>query len=248
MFQMLDDLTEPADHLALDEAILVANPSETERAQVAETDSWQILRVWEFSEPAVIAGRSSRIREEIDVDHCESTGIPIYRRCTGGASIVAGPGCLMYSVVLDQACHEGLRKIDAAHQYVMSRVLAAVRLQVPEATLQGICDLTWQNRKCSGNSLRVTRDRVLYHGTLLYDFDLTMLSSCLLHAPRQPEYRAGRKHDAFVTNVPADPQRLAEHLLDVFGVIGSVNAVDLLPEIKELRQQRYDSHQWNYRH
>jgi lipoate---protein ligase len=242
MLQMLDNLNDPADHLALDEAVLMREAAESDRFQ-----PWEILRVWEFSQPVVVAGRSSRIRQEIDVDYCNAMKMPILRRCTGGASVVAGPGCLMYSVVLDHAVHDGLRKIDAAHQYVMSRVLAAVQQQVPAAKLQGICDLTWQNRKCSGNSLRVTRDRILYHGTVLYDFDLTMLSRCLLKAPRQPDYRVGRDHSDFVTNVPLNSTKLAEHLVDLFEVRDRVDAALLQSEIMLLRQQRYDLQQWHFR-
>lgn len=242
MFQMLDDLTDPADHLALDEAVLMREASESDRLQ-----PWEVLRVWEFSQPVVVAGRSSRIREEIDVDYCQAMKMPILRRCTGGASVVAGPGCLMYSVVLDHAVHEGLRKIDAAHHYVMSRVLAAVQQQIPSASLQGICDLTWQNCKCSGNSLRVTRDRILYHGTVLYNFDLGMLSRCLLKAPRQPDYRAGRDHATFVTNVPLDSIRLAEHLVDKFEVTDHVDAALLRSEVLKLREQRYDVQKWHFR-
>ncbi|MDA9934386.1 lipoate--protein ligase family protein [Rubripirellula sp.] len=242
MLQMLDNLNDPADHLALDEAVLMREAAESDRFQ-----PWEILRVWEFSQPVVVAGRSSRIRQEIDVDYCHAMKMPILRRCTGGASVVAGPGCLMYSVVLDHAVHDGLRKIDAAHQYVMSRVLAAVQQQVPAANLQGICDLTWQNRKCSGNSLRVTRDRILYHGTVLYDFDLTMLSRCLLKAPRQPDYRVGRDHSDFVTNVPLNSTKLAEHLVDMFEVRDRVDAALLQSEIMLLRKQRYDLQQWHFR-
>ena len=242
MFQLLDDMTDPADHLALDEAVLMRKSSELDRFQ-----PWEVLRIWEFTQPVVVAGRSSRIREEIDVDYCEAMKMPILRRCTGGASVVAGPGCLMYSVVLDHAVHDGLRKIDAAHQYVMSRVLAAVQQQVPSATLQGICDLTWQNRKCSGNSLRVTRDRILYHGTVLYDFDLSMLSHCLLKAPRQPDYREGRDHASFVTNVPLNSTRLAKHLVDNFEVRDHVDAASLRNEVLKLRQQRYDLQSWHFR-
>lgn len=242
MFHMLDDFTDPADHLALDEAVLIRDSADADGEQ-----SWEVLRVWEFTNPVVVAGRSSRIRDEIDVDYCRSMEIPILRRCTGGASVVAGPGCLMYSVVLDLDCHDGLRKIDAAHQYVMGRVLAAVQQQVPSATLQGICDLTWRDCKCSGNSLRVTRDRILYHGTILYDFDLTMLSRCLLKAPRQPDYRAGRDHADFVTNVPLNPTKLAEHLVDTFEVRERVDAASLQSEILKLRKQRYDLQRWHFR-
>ncbi len=194
MRQIFDTFSSPADHLALDEAILLSDR--------------QALRVWEFAAPIVIAGRSTRVEDEIDRDFCQSAGIPIMRRCTGGAAVVGGPGCLMYSVVLSINPEPALRRIDVAHDYVMDKLLAALRRQLPEAQRQGICDLTWHNKKCSGNSLRITRHSLLYHGTLLYDFDLARISQCLKTAPRQPEYRCQRDHASFVTNVPVDPARL----------------------------------------
>ncbi|MDE0862296.1 MAG: lipoate--protein ligase family protein [Rubripirellula sp.] len=243
MHRMLDDFTDPADHLALDEAILTRT-----EIDVNDDNPWEVLRLWEFTDPVVVAGRSSRVHEEIDVDYCLSRKIPVLRRCTGGASVVGGPGCLMYSVVLAHDRHQGLKKIDAAHQYVMGRVLAAVQQQIPAAKLQGICDLTWQNCKCSGNSLRVTRERILYHGTFLYDFDLSMLDHCLRETPRHPDYRAGRDHGAFVTNVPLSPERLKNDLETVFDIRSSLRAGLLEKEVSRLREQRYDSRQWHYRH
>ena len=43
---------------------------------------------------------------------------------------------------------------------------------------------------------------MLYHGTLLYDFDLRLIETYLRVPPRQPEYRDGRSHREFVANVP----------------------------------------------
>ncbi len=243
MHRMLDEYTDPADHLALDEAVLTSAVLGLDGDRHGE-----VLRIWEFAEPVVVAGRSSRVHEEIDLDYCRTRNIPVLRRCTGGASVVGGPGCLMYSVVLAHACHDGLKKIDVAHQYVMERVLAAVQQQVPAAALQGICDLTFRNCKCSGNSLRVTRDRILYHGTVLYDFDLSMLNRCLREAPRQPDYRGGRDHGAFVTNVPLSPEVLRKDLEAVFDVRSSLKAGPLADQVSQLREQRYDSRQWHYRH
>ena len=74
-----------------------------------------------------------------------------------------------------------------------------------------------------------------------------MLSRCLLNAPRQPDYRAGRGHDAFVTNVPLDSRKLRQHLAETFEVRGRLDAGALHVEIMTLRKQRYDLHQWHYR-
>ena len=42
---------------------------------------------------------------------------------------------------------------------------------------------------------------MLYHGTLLDDFDIDLVGSILKHPPREPDYRAGRPHAAFLANL-----------------------------------------------
>jgi lipoate-protein ligase A len=232
--RLVESPTEPVDHLALDEAILLAGQD--------------TIRLWEFSSPVVVAGRSTRIEQEIDRSYCQSQGISIYRRCSGGASVVAGPGCLMYSIVLSTESEPALRRIDVAHSYVMSRLLETLQLQVPETRLQGICDLTWNNCKCSGNSLRITRDSLLYHGTILYDFDLDLISRCLRAAPRQPEYRGGRGHESFVTNIAIDADQFSEDLCSRFQVSAQQGLQTWSAQIRELRRRRYDDPAWHYRH
>ncbi len=245
MMRILDRFVDPADHLALDEASLMRPDPDRDNGSSEMPD---LLRIWEFKTPVVVAGRSTRIEEEIDTSLCRERRIPVLRRCSGGASIVAGPGCLMYSVVLSHRGREHLKKIDVAHEHVMSRVLQAAQRQIADLELQGVCDLTWRNRKCSGNSLRVTRSHVLYHGTLLYDFDLELLSGCLREAPRQPDYRQGRNHSDFVTNLPIQPQSFSEDLAAIFHVDGQIDAESFADEIRRLREQRYDSQAWHLRH
>jgi lipoate---protein ligase len=242
MRRIHDQLTDPADHLALDEAILLA------AEQAAESVDCEAIRVWEFAAHVVIAGRSTHVELEIDRQFCDQHQIPILRRCSGGASVVGGPGCLMYTVVLSLEKSPELRSIDVAHQHVMNRVLQTAQIQLPELELQGICDLTWQDRKCSGNSLRVARRHVLYHGTILYDFDLDLIAKCLKTAPRQPSYRKSREHSDFVVNVPLEIDQFAVDLCQTFGVNHEVDMQAYSAAVQELRKQRYDSPAWNFRH
>ncbi len=179
---IVPDNFDSSTQLAIDEALLMA----AEEGQLGST-----IRFWQFDRPTVVLGRSSRVEYEVHRDFCDAHDIPILRRCSGGASVVGGPGCLMYSVVLSYETQTELQKIDVAHRYVMSRVLSASQASVddavrPEVQLQGICDLTFADRKCSGNSLRMARHHVLYHGTILHHFDLELLSECLAGAPGSP--------------------------------------------------------------
>lgn len=229
----------PAMQLAIDEALLLG-------AQAGEIGS--SFRTWEFSSPTVVLGRSSKVDRETDRQQCKRLGVEIYRRCSGGASILGGPGCLMYSFVLSLDRYPMAAKIDRAHLFVMGQVLAAVRLQIAQVQLQGICDLTWQNCKFSGNALRMTRDHVLYHGTILYAADLSLIERCLDFAPRQPDYRAGRDHGSFVTNAPLEPGRLADDLAAGFHAEPAAIPESVVARAEELVSKRYSCEDWRFRH
>ena len=85
-------LETPAANLALDEALL-------ETADEG-ADAGEVLRIWESPQPLVVVGRASRVADEVDEASCRAQGIPVLRRCSGGAAVVVGPGCLMYALVL----------------------------------------------------------------------------------------------------------------------------------------------------
>jgi len=228
-----------AENLALDEALI-------EEAEAGRLDS-EVLRLWEMPAVAVVVGRSSRVVQEVDQRYCGEQDIPVLRRCSGGAAVVIGPGCLMYSVLLSCRKRPELRMIDATHQFVLGQVARAVNQLGFGAALQGISDLALDGRKFSGNSLRCKREHVLYHGTLLCQFPLELISRCLLHPPRQPAYRASRSHAEFVTNLDVPASELAAALIRQWN---AQERLDAWPEsaMHRLRAERYDAERWNLRY
>lgn len=228
-------LTTIAENLALDEALL-SNADAHESAEV--------LRVWQAARPFVVLGRGSKIAEEVELSATADAEIPIYRRISGGATIVAAPGCLFYSVLLSLDKRPHLRMVDEAHRFVMTRLLDAVQPLRPTARLDGTCDLVLGNRKASGNSLRIARDWLLYHGTLLNVMDLSLVDRVLRHPPREPEYRQGRKHADFICNLNVDSLSLIESLKTTWKVTGEFQAETLQPEIQNLVAQKYENAAW----
>src|SRR5438128_2355942 len=105
-------LATPAENLALDEALLLN--AET----AAGEDEGEVLRLWESPQPMVVLGSSSKFGVEANAEGCAKLDVPILRRASGGAAILAGPGCLMYAVVLSCRQRPALRSVDAAHHYV----------------------------------------------------------------------------------------------------------------------------------
>lgn len=232
------DLTLPtaAENLALDEALL----DEAE----ASPRPLETLRLWEPATPMVVVGRSSRATEEVHLDVCQQHGIPVLRRSSGGAAIVTGPGCLMYAVVLSYRQHPALRMIDEAHRFVLGKLVSALQPLLPAVEFRGTSDLTVDQWKFSGNSVRCKRECFLYHGTLLYDFPLELIGTCLAMPPREPDYRQGRKHAAFVANLPVPATAIRQAMVKVW------EAHEPCPEwprerTAQLVAERFSRAEWN---
>jgi lipoate-protein ligase A len=229
-------LDSPEENLALDEALL-------DRAEQAGGGRGEVLRLWESAVPLVVLGRSSRLATEVDLEECRARGVRVLRRSSGGATIVAGPGCLMYAVVLSLEAQPELRAIDRAHSYVLQKHIAALRPLCPGVACAGTSDLVVGDRKFSGNSLRIKQRCLLYHGTILYDFPLAWTADLLKTPARQPTYRDGRDHLAFLTNLPVAITEIRKAL------IATWNATTLATDwpqdqVAELARDRYGQAAW----
>jgi lipoate---protein ligase len=195
----------PAENLALDEALLDA-------CEAGEIEG-SVLRLWEADQHFVVLGRSSDPAVEVNLAACRRERIPILRRASGGGTILTGPGCLMYAVVLSYRDYPEAKSITQAHQIVLQQMAACLAPLVPGITLAGTSDLAFHAKenslqKFSGNALRAKRNYFLYHGTLLYDFDLERVSQLLTLQTREPLYRAGREHREFIANLPVTREPL----------------------------------------
>ena len=115
----------------------------------------------------------------------------------------------MYAIVLSYERYPRLQAIDEAHRHVLGRLAEGIGGYVPGVRHVGISDLALGDRKFSGNSLRAKRRHFLYHGTLLYDFPLSVVGRYLARPPREPEYRGGRGHAEFLVNLPLGSSRIA---------------------------------------
>lgn len=229
-------LSTPEENIALDEALVLA----ADREAAARGT----LRIWEPVSPIVVVGRSSAIAEEVNVAACEADAVPIIRRTSGGAAVVAAPGCLMYALVFAYDRRPDLRLIDRAHRFVLDRMAAALNTLAPGLRQAGVSDLALVNRKVSGNSMRCCRHSMLYHGTLLYDMPLELIDRYLCMPPRQPDYREARPHGAFVANLPISGGDVRSRTV---GVWQAVATTDPWPRelTTQLVREKYARDAWN---
>jgi lipoate-protein ligase A len=229
----------PAENLACDEALL----DECEGSDVPG-----FIRFWESSSYFVVLGYGKHLEEEVFGDVCAKENAPILRRCSGGGTVLQGPGCWNYTLVLPIANWPELETISGANCSIMKRVGDAVS-SITDAAIEvrGFTDLVVNGRKFSGNSQRRKRRCLLFHGAFLLDFDLAMITRTLRLPGQQPEYRAGRTHGEFVTNLSLDRSKLEEAIRTEWSVTSVFTDDRILAATEELVRTKYSQREWNER-
>ena len=183
-------LPTPEENLALDEALLL---------DAEDGFGGEVLRLWEGLRLAVVLGSGGKLADDVNDDACAAHGVPILRRSSGGGTVLLGAGCLCFSVVLAFGRDPILEDLHGSYAYILRRVIDALPVQGVE--LAGVCDLAVGGKKFSGNAQQRKRHHLLHHGTILYDFDLSLIPRYLREPPRRPDYRGSRDHDTFIRNL-----------------------------------------------
>ncbi len=169
-----------------------------------------ILRLWESERTFVVLGLSKKIVNDVHEHACNLDNIPILKRCSGGGTVLQGAGCFNYSYILPISLSPQLESVSHTTNYVLSLVQSALRTIAPHSQQKGISDLVENNIKFSGNAQRRLKHAILFHGTILYQFDLTLVESYLKHPPIQPDYRKNRNHLSFIKNINTTYESLVQ--------------------------------------
>ena len=192
--------SDPQQNLTCDDDLLL---------KADKAGSGEVLRFWESPGVFVVLGRTCDEAGDVLVDACARDGIPVLRRSSGGGTVVQGPGCLNFSLVLDKSRHADLASITRSYRHILNKTIDVLEACGVAAQFRPVCDLVVAQgeRKFSGNAQRRGRNFILHHGTLLYRFDLSLISRYLATPSQMPEYRRLRVHEDFITNVSLDIQR-----------------------------------------
>jgi lipoate-protein ligase A len=227
-------LPDPASNLACDEALLEL--FEARRA----TDG--LLRIWEPEKHFVVLGHSNRIDSEVDVAACESERLSIFRRLSGGGTVMQGPGCLNYSLILRNGADMPLG-IRESFQFVLEHHKQCMQQLIEDRVeIAGISDLVVNQQKVSGNAQYRKRWFTLVHGTFLLNLNPAIVARCLRLPSKQPAYRRNRSHGCFMRNLHQDPinvrkaLRAAWYANDQFTDIPNA----LIADLKKSRYARPD--------
>jgi len=194
-----------------------------------------------------VLGYSRRAETEVFLDHCRRDKVPVLRRYSGGGTVLQGPGCLNYSLVLRTAKEGPFSSISGTTSTIMKQQAGVVKFLLGTAVeVEGESDLTVGGRKFSGNAQRRLGNYLLFHGTFLIDFNLSKIEQYLTVPEKQPQYRARRPHSEFLINIPLDPESL-KHALKASWNATVRQALIPMERAESLVQERYSRREWNFR-
>ena len=231
--------TDPAVNLATEQYVFDSLPRDR---------AWFML--WQ-NDNAIIIGKHQNTFAEINEPYVRQHGIRVVRRLSGGGAVYHDLGNLNFTFITDAGDTE---KLDF-RAFCLPIVQALETLGVP-AEINGRNDITIEGKKFSGNSQYLKSGRVMHHGTILFDSDLSVVSQALRVDESKLRTKGIRSVRSRVTNVrPYLPQDVT--LSDFRRVLLSSILAQMPGEpwvlteedrraIEEIRAARYGLYEWNF--
>ena len=201
--------------------------------------------------PSIIIGKNQNALEEINQAYVDEHGIIVARRLSGGGAVYHDAGNLNFSFVMANAASD----MTNFEKFTRPVVETLNQLGV-QAVLSGRNDLLVDEKKFSGNAQYTTNGRLLSHGTLLVNADLTKLGQALNVKPLKIQSKGIKSVVSRVTNLKeylpehidiyALRQAIVDHLAQGRGIEEYVLKKDELAWIERGAKEQFGSWEWNY--
>jgi lipoate-protein ligase A len=144
----------------------------------------------------VVVGKHQNLLAEVDYRFCIENGITLARRISGGGTVFHDRGNVNFSFI---------KNVAGPHEISFQRFVEPVRQALKaldvEAVISGRNDLLVGGLKISGNAEHVFKNRVLHHGTLLFNSDLENLGEAIKVVPGKYQSKAVQSNRSPVGNI-----------------------------------------------
>jgi len=222
---------------------------------LADNLSDDVFMLWQNGK-SVIIGRNQNAFAELDRDFIEANGIKVVRRLTGGGAVFHDIGNVNYTFITQK----GETALDFAR--FCAPVIAALGELGVKAELSGRNDITADGFKISGTAQCVRGNRLIHHGTLLFDANLSEMAGALRPDPAKLKSKGIDSVRSRVANLrpmlkcPLDTEGFIAFIEDYVAVNSDAGGAEitgvrwLTPEeingISKLACEKYSTWEWNY--
>ena len=239
MFYLESPSRDPYFNLALEEYVF---------ERMDKSKSYFML--WQ-NDNTIVVGKYQNTAEEIDQAYVDAHGIRVARRLSGGGAVYHDKGNLNFTFIVDRADAPGLNfKI-----FVEPVIQALARFGV-HAAFTGRNDLTIDGMKFSGNAQYARRGRLLHHGCIMLDSNLTSVADALRVKEAKFDSKAVKSVRSRVTTInahapaPISMEDFKGALKECAMASGELEPCTLTEEdlaaVRKLRNEKYATWAWNY--
>ena len=212
-------------------------------------DNWFYLYI---NDPSIIVGKHQNSLAEINVDYVKENNVIVIRRTTGGGAVFHDPGNLNFTFIMKE--HPGETADFRKYTQPIIDVLQAMDV---DAKFEGRNDMTIEGKKFSGNAKAFYNNKILQHGTLLFDSTLPNLSQALKLNPLKYRDKAVKSISSRVTNISEHlkhditleefEKRIVDHVRTMYA---DAKVYELTDEdraaIQKLVDEKYGTWDWNF--
>lgn len=149
-----------------------------------------------INSPAIVCGKHQNTLAEIDFSYTQNNNINIFRRLSGGGTVYHDLGNINFCFITNEIKGE-LVNFEKYLTYI-TKFLGTKQI---EASVGKRHELIVDGKKISGNASHVYKNRVMHHGTLLFDSQLEVLNNCLKIDPLKYTDKAVKSVRSEVTNI-----------------------------------------------
>lgn len=203
-----------------------------------------------INSPAVIVGINQNTLQEVNLSYTTQHGIKVVRRLTGGGAVYHDLNNICYTVIAPYNSEQ------SNYQVFTEPVIQYLDTLGVKAELSGRNDIMAEGGKISGNAQTVYNGKIMHHGTLLFDTDMSALSDALIHNKLKTESKG-------IKSVRARVKNIADIMIEKLSVTEFYSGLNRfigknceryefskedIDAINQLVKDKYSTYEWNVGH
>jgi len=212
--------------------------------------SKEYFMLWQ-NDKSVIIGKNQNTVAEVNRSFINDNGIKVVRRLSGGGAVYHDLGNINFTFIGDAG-----KKESFDFNNFCVPIIKALRTFGVVAEVRGRNDIVIDGKKFSGNAQYAKQDRIMHHGTILFDTDLDFMRQAIAAPKDKIDSKGTKSKRSAVTNIKPHIsgeistaeffKALRSFMFEEYGLQKYELTSSDLENVAILKESVYDTWEWNY--